>query len=107
MSALIYRPNKKWRFATALIAAAMIHLAAIALATTHRAELKTASGWSNEPPEIFIEPPESNIDPQEDQTDPLPTPPAIDETYVEDTTPPPLRTQDNRSTPLMRPRTDA
>src|SRR4051812_18879486 len=105
MSALIYRPNKKWRFATALLAAAIIHLAAVGFATTYRDEPSTASGDWNAPPEIFVEPPATDIDPQPDQTDPLPTPPAIDQTYVEDTTPP-VRRPDNRSSPLVRPRSD-
>jgi periplasmic protein TonB len=103
MSALIYQPGKKWRFTTALAAAAMIHLAAIAFATANRGEPKTASGFSSEPPEIFVEsldPP----DPQPDLSDPLPTPPAIDDSYVEDTeTSPPVRTRISKSTPLVRP----
>jgi TonB family protein len=106
MSALIYRPNKKGRFAAALLAAAIVHLAAVGLANSYRDEPATLSGdWSG-PPEIFVEPQDTNIDPQQDQSDPLSTPPAIDETYVEDTTPPPVRRQENRSTPLVRPRRD-
>jgi TonB family protein len=105
MSTLIYQPGKQWRFATALFAAAMIHLGAIAFANAHRAELQTASGFSNEPPEISVEPLDPNSDPQSDLSDPLPTPPTIDESYVENTaTPPPVRTQTRKSTPLVRQR---
>src|SRR5215217_7817505 len=106
MSALIYRPNKKWKFATALAAAAMIHLAAVGLAITYREEPITASGDWTAPPEIFVELSDTIIEPPQDQSDPLPTPPAIDKTYVEDTTPPPVRRQDKRTTPLVRPRSD-
>jgi len=103
MSALIYQPNKNWRIATALFAAAMIHLGAIAFANAHRAEPPTASGFSNEPPQIFIEPADRDPDPQP-FSDPLPTPPAIEEFYVDNTaTPPPVRTQTRKSTPLVRP----
>jgi protein TonB len=102
MSALIYRPNHRWRFAVALVAAAIIHAAAIGFATTHRVEPK--SGISDEPPEIFLDPVEPNVDPQSDVSDPLPTTPAIDEFYVENTaTPPPVRTRTMKSTPLVRP----
>jgi TonB family protein len=102
MSALIYQPNKKWRFGTALLAAAVIHLAAIAFANAHRAEPQTSSGFPNEPPEIVIEPLNPDLDPQS-SSDPLPTPPAIDESYVENTaTPPPIRARTGKSTPLVR-----
>ncbi len=105
MSALIYQPNKKWRFATALLAAAMIHLGAIAFANAHRAEPPTASGFLNEPPEIFFEPADRDPDPQP-SPEPLPTPPATDELFVENTaTPPPVRTQTRKSTPFVRPAT--
>lgn len=108
MSALIYQPGKKWRFAAALVAAAMLHLGAIAFATANRAEPKTASGFSNKPSEIFVEPSDPNPDPQPDLPDPLPTPPVIDESYVQNTaTAPPIRTRTSKSTPLVRPPTAA
>jgi protein TonB len=107
MSALIYQPNKKWRFATALFAAAAIHLGAIAFANAHRPEPQTASGFSNERPQIFLEPAGPDPGPQP-SPDPLPTPPAIDESYAENTaTPPPVRTQTHRSSPLVRSTTTA
>jgi TonB family protein len=103
MSALIYQPNKKWRFATALFAAAMIHLGAVAFANAHRAEPQTASGFSDKPPEIYVEPLDPTPDPQS-FSDPLPTPPAFDEFSGDNTaTPPPVRTQTRKSTPLVRP----
>jgi TonB family protein len=102
MSALIYRPGKQWRFTTALIAAALIHLAALAFATAHRVEPQTVSGFSNVPPDTFVE----VLDPEADQpdlSDPLPKPPTIDESYVKQTAPPPqIRTRVNKSTPLVR-----
>lgn len=102
MSALIYRPNKKWRFSVALLAAAMIHLGAIAFANAHRAEPPTAPGFPSEPAEISIEPANPDLDPQP-TFDPLPTPRAIDESYVENSaTPPPIRPRLSKSTPLVR-----
>jgi TonB family protein len=102
MSALIYQPNKKWRFATALFAAAMIHLGAIAFANAHRAETQTASGFLNEPHEIFVEPLDPTPEPQP-SPDPLPSPPTSDEFYVENTaTPPPVRSETRKSTALVR-----
>lgn len=106
MSALIYQPGKKWRLATACVAAAMIHLAAIAFASTHHAKPKTASGFSNEPPEIFIQPLDPSPDPQPADPYPLPTPPAPNEFYVENTTPPPpVRRQATKFTPIVKERT--
>ena len=102
MSALIYRPNKKWRFSVALLAAAMIHLAAIAFANAHRTEPPAPAGFPNEPAEISIEPLNPDFDPQP-AVDPLPTPPAIDEPFVQDTaTPPQIRRRPDTSTPLVR-----
>jgi periplasmic protein TonB len=103
MSALIYRPNKKWRFSVALLAAALIHLGAIAFANAHRAELPTATGFPNEPAEISIEPANPDLGPPP-AFDSLRTPFAIDELYVENTaTPPPVRPRLSKSTPLVRP----
>ena len=87
----------------AFVAAAMIHLAAITFATAHRVEPQTASGFSNKPPDIFVEPLDPRADPQPDLADPLPMPPPIDESYVEQTAPPPrIRKEVSKSTPLVR-----
>ena len=104
---LIYQSEHKWRFGAALAAAAMIHLAAISFAAVHRVESKTAAGFSTAPPEIIVEPPEPSVDPQVDQSEPLPTPPVIDETYVETlATPPPVHRQSGKSPRLVQPRSN-
>ena len=108
MSALIYQPNHRWRFAAALAAAAVIHLAAIAFATTERKEAGTSPGSSGEPPEIFFEPADPIPDPEPELSDPLPTPPPTNDFYLENTaTPPPARRQTIKATPIVRPRTNA
>jgi protein TonB len=105
MSALIYRPNKRWRFPAALLAAAIIHLAAVGFATTHGDGPAVVSPTENGATEILMEPPESHVDPPRVPFDPLPAPPTIDQTFVQDrATPPPVRR--NRSAPLVRPRSE-
>jgi TonB family protein len=86
----------------------MIHLGAIAFATTHRAEPKAASsGWSNEPPEIFVEPLAPDPQPGPTISDPFPTPPPIDEVHIENpATPSPVPKKTSKSVPLVRPRTN-
>lgn len=105
MSALIYQPNHKWRFAGAFVAAVIIHLAAVGLATTDRANPNTASGNPSGPPEIIVDPIDPTPEPQVDLADPLPTPPKIDDSFIETTaTPPPIRRQASKFTALVRPR---
>jgi TonB family protein len=107
MSTLIYQPNQKWRFAGALVAAVIIHLAAIGFATTNRADPKTAGGIPGDPPEVFVEPTDLTPNPSPELSDPLPMPPRADELFFENTaTPPPIRKQASKSIPLVRPRTN-
>jgi TonB family protein len=104
MQALIYQPNNKWRFITALTVAAAIHVAAIGFANTRR-EAPPAAGPTGEPPEVSLEPPDTVPDPQPQQTDPLPIPPTINDFYIENTaTPPPVRRQPTKFIPLVKPR---
>src|SRR3954447_24815889 len=106
MSALIYRPNHKCRLGAAFAAAALIHVAAISLATTHQEEPQAASPFTGPPVEISIQPADSNSDPPPEQAEPLPTPPVMDESYLENTaTPPPVRRPASTTAPLVRPRT--
>jgi TonB family protein len=108
MSALIYRPNHKWRFTGAFVAAVIIHLVAVGFATTNRADPKIAAGIPGDPPEVFVEPIDPTPDPPPEFSDPLPTPPRADELFIENTaTPPPIRKQASKSIPLVRPRTNA
>jgi TonB family protein len=103
MSALIYRPNNRWRFAGALLAAAIIHLAAIGFATTHQTERTGPSGPVGEPPETFVGPVDLDTDLQPELSDPLPAPPTPNEFYVnEGSTPPPVRTLIMKSRPFVR-----
>src|SRR3954454_17392648 len=106
MTALIYQPNQRWRFAAALAAAAVIHLAAISFGITHGKEAKNP-GSTGGPPEIFVDLSDPIQDPEPEVSEPLATPPATDEFYFENTaTPPPVRRQRTRATPLVRPRTN-
>ena len=99
MNALIYQPEKKWRFLTALTAAAAIHVAAITFATTK--ETPPIAGPPGDPPVIQLVPAEPTPDPQPEQTDPLPTPPVIDQIFVDSTTtPPPMRRTPTKFTPI-------
>jgi periplasmic protein TonB len=99
MNALIYQPENKWRFVTALTAAAAIHVAAITFAT--QTALPLPSGPPGDAPVIELEPSEPTPDPQSEPTDPLPTPPVIDQLFVEPTTtPPPVRRPPTKFTPI-------
>ena len=101
--AIVSQSAHKWRFGVALAVAAGIHLAAISLATTQRAEPKAASVFSGGPPELIFDPAEPNVDPQPDLLEPLPTPPAIEQSYFEETaTPPPVNHAPPKLTPLVR-----
>ena len=104
--ALLYRSRHNWRFTAALFAAAAIHVGVISLATTRQAEPGTASGFSTEPPGIILDPTEPIADQPPDATDPLPTPPVIDEPFVEPTATPPPVHRTSRFTPVVRPRSN-
>ena len=103
MNALMYQPNNKWRLMTALTAAAAIHVAAITFATTrHQAPPPTSVAPGE--PELIFEPANPIPEPQPEQTEPLPTPPTTNEFDVENAaTPPPVRRQPSKFTPLVKP----
>lgn len=104
--ALLYQSRYKWRFGVALTLAAMIHVAAISLAKIHRTESATPSGVDHDPPTIEVERDPPN-DPPRDLSDPLPTPPATERLFTdESSTPPPVRRQTNKFTPIARPSTN-
>jgi TonB family protein len=106
--AIVSQSAHKWRFGVALAVAAGIHLAAISFATVQRVEPKTASGVPAKAPEVTLDPAEPEIRPQPDLPEPLPTPPVIDESYIEPTaTPPPVHRTPTKFAPLVRPRTHA
>ena len=105
--ALLYRSRHNWRFTLALFLAAAIHVGVISFAATRQAEPGTASGFSTEPPDIIIEPTRPIADLPRDATDPLPTPPVIDQWFIEPAATPPPVHRINRYTPVVRPGTSA
>jgi len=104
--AVLYQSRHKWRFGVALTVAAVIHVAAISLANIHRPEPATPSGADYDTP-IDLEPDTPVSDPPTDLSDPLPTPPPTDQLFMEEiSTPPPVRKQTNKITPITRPSTN-
>ncbi|MEY2511782.1 MAG: periplasmic protein TonB [Verrucomicrobiota bacterium] len=103
--ALLYQSRHKWRFGAALSAAAVIHLAAIGFANIRSPGPITPSSPSGEPTEITFEPTEPIADPPVDLSDPVPTHPPTEQSFPEvSSTPPPVRRQTNKVTPIVRPR---
>lgn len=93
--ALLYQPNPRWRIGAALGAAALIHLAAIALASIYPRE-RIDEFSSPGPPVIEVETtsPPNDITPP---SDPVAPTPSQDKLFPEvNSTPPPLRRQDNK-----------
>jgi TonB family protein len=105
--ALLYQPGPRWRIGAALGAAALIHFAAIALASIHQREQTNdfPPGEESGPP-IEIEPqsPTDYPTPPTDVVDP-PTPSPTDESMVPEdrSTPAPVRRQTTRpTTPIVK-----
>jgi periplasmic protein TonB len=104
--ALLYRSRHKQRFGAALGIAAVIHVAAISLANIHKPESATPSGVYYDPP-IDLEPDTPIPDPPTDLSDPMPTPPPAEQLFIDEgPTPPPVRRQTNKFTPIVRPNTN-
>jgi TonB family protein len=107
--ALLYQPGPRWRIGVALCAAALIHFAAIALASIHQHEQTNEFPPGENPgPTIEIEPesPSDNSTPPPDVIDP-PTPSPTEESMVpeERSTPAPVRHQTTRlTTPIVNTR---
>lgn len=91
--------------AVAFGAAALIHFAAIALASIHRAEETGGPSFTDEFPDLVLESDPTVADPTPENLDPLPTPPQTDESFPEQSsTPLPVRQLTNkRITPLLKP----
>lgn len=106
--ALLYQSRAKWRFGAALGTAAVIHLAAFSFARNYQPMPAGPPAFAEEKTEITLERNDPILDPPADEPDPLPTPPAIEHLFVEDTsTPPPVRKHPRSFTPIVKPRTSA
>jgi TonB family protein len=106
--AIVSQSAHKWRFGVALTLAAGIHVAAICFATVQHIEPKAVSGVTATTPEFDFDPPEPNVNPQADLPEPLPTPPMIEQSYVQETaTPPPVHNTPTKFVPSVRARTYA
>ena len=101
---LLYQPSQRWRIGTALGAAALIHLAAIAVASMYPSE-QIDDIASPGPPEIYVEPasPDDPALPLE-----VVTPPdsqeRTDSLFAEERTvqPPVRRPENKRVTPIVK-----
>lgn len=105
--ALLYQRIPGWRITAALAAAALIHFAAIALASIHQREpMNEFPPGEDSLPPITLEPesPTDSSTPPPDVVD-LPTPNSTDESIIpeERSTPPPVHRQISRpATPITR-----
>jgi TonB family protein len=103
--ALLYQSSQRWRFGAALSAAALIHFAAIALASIHpREQEKEFPPGDDVGTTVTFEPQSPNADPTPppDLVDP-PTPNPTVESLVpeERSTPPPIRHPTTRLVPPL------
>ena len=98
--ALLYQPSPRWRIGAALGAAALIHFAAIALASIHQHEQETEfpPGMDSFPPIVLTtDIPFDNPTPPPDVVDLPPTQSPTDESFPnEQPSPPPIRRNDHR-----------
>lgn len=96
--ALLYQPNQRWRIGAALAAAAVIHLAAIAVASMYPQEqIDEISGPG--PSEIFLDPgsPPDDPTPAPEMVAPTPTEDTADKLFADERiTQPPVRPQINK-----------
>jgi TonB family protein len=107
--ALLYQPNGSWRIGVALGAAALLHLAAVAVGNIHRPEGIDEVFSPPGKTEITFEPvpPADTSIPPPDPVAPTPTEDTADKSFIEDNPiPPPIRRHDTRSVvPVSRART--
>ena len=97
--ALLYQPNQRWRIGVALGAAALIHLAAVALANIHRQERIDEVSSSPGITEIIFDPisPVDDSTPPPDPAPPTPTEDTADKSFIEESpSPPPTRRHDTK-----------
>lgn len=102
--ALLYRSRQKWRLGVALGAAIAIHIAAISFANTRDAQPFTAAPSSDDGLVMVLDSASPIDDPPPALSDPPLTPPPFDQTFAEDTaTPPPVRKQNMKFAPMVKP----
>lgn len=97
-AALLYQPSPRWRIATALGAAALIHLAALALANIHPRE-RIDEVWPQPgAADLTFDPISPTEDPATppDPVAPTPSEDANDKSFVENATPAPIRRHGTR-----------
>jgi TonB family protein len=104
---LLYQPNQRWRIGAALGAAALIHLAAIGLASISPRERIDEIPSMPGIPELVFDDPSPPIDdptPPSDPMVPTPSQDTTDKLFAEENpTPRPIRQQDNkRVTPIVK-----
>ena len=105
--ALLYQPNQKWRMGAALAAAALIHFAAIAIASLQHEQANDhpiMDGWS--PPLDLTPEPSNDPTPPPDVVEPPPVlNPVADSLFRDERpTPPPIRQRIAQpAVPIVRP----
>ena len=101
---LLYRPPKAWYFWSALGAALAIHLTAVALAQKREVPVEVPPDIPTAVVEATLQATEEPTPPPEDIPLPEPPPPPdIKPEYVEETTPPPKKPQNQKFAPIKAP----
>ena len=86
-----------------MAAAIVIHLAGLSFANNHSHAPASPPNSSGEPTELTLEPPYPIPDPPVDLSEPLPTPPPMDPAFIDEiSTPPPVRRQVSKLTPMVK-----
>lgn len=106
---LLYQPGPKWRIGAALGAAALIHFAAVALASIHRHQIDEVPSSPPGIPELVFDPgfPIDEPTPAPEIADQPPIPDPTDDSFPDQRpSPPPVRPKDNRTiAPIVKVRT--
>lgn len=104
---MLYQPSQRWRIGAALGVAALIHFAAVAIASIHQHEqIQEAPALPPGIPEVVIEPgfPLDVSTPPPDLVDPRPIPNPTDDSFPDErSTPPPVPRQTTAlAAPIVR-----
>jgi TonB family protein len=104
IGALLYQPNQSWRIGAALAAAALIHLAAVAVANIHRQERIDEVSSPPADTELTFDPisPTDTSTSPPDPVGPTPSQDTADKSFIdENPSPPPIRRHDNKPAASM------